>query len=190
MTVKELRKEISKNTAQLNVQIQSYRESGKPVKAFDTSIEYLKHLTGRRSGARGEIAASTRGLKKVELETRLHAVNRLIKMDMYSDVAQEAYRSKRYSSKAKASFIRRFGYMSDSDFEALYDTFSTVRNMLQDYGYEAVGGDLAEQFHNVKSEKKKNFADYVQKAWKQKKAQKPEEFIDTLYKVLQEEDAI
>ena len=48
--VKELRTEVRKLTAEVNIRIAEYRESGKPVRAIERQIERLQKLAGRKRG--------------------------------------------------------------------------------------------------------------------------------------------
>ena len=61
--VKELRSEIRKLTAEVNVRIAEYRETGKSVRAVEQQIKRLQSLSDTKTGkgARGEIGL---GLKK------------------------------------------------------------------------------------------------------------------------------
>ena len=86
--VKELRSEIRKLTADVNVRIAEYRETGKSVRAVEQQIKRLQSLSGIKTGkgARGEIGL---GLKKskLRLEVQKRALRNFLKFDMYSERA-------------------------------------------------------------------------------------------------------
>ena len=82
-TVKDLRSEIRKMTAEVNVRIAEYRETGKSVRAVEQQIKRLQSLSGTKTGkgARGEIGL---GLKKskLRLEVQKRALRNFLKFDM------------------------------------------------------------------------------------------------------------
>ena len=184
--VKELRSEIRKLTAEVNVRIAEYREMGKPVRAVERQIERLQGLSGTKTGkgARGEIGL---GLKKskLRLEMQKKALRNFLKFDMYSERAK-----KRKKSRAQKTFESRYGKMTEVEFDQLYDTFDILRNYLSDFGYEALAPSLAEQFSNANKQGKLKFADYVRIAKQKSKAGTVEDFIDVLSEEMRNDGAI
>ena len=184
--VKDLRSEIRKLTAEVNVRIAEYRESGKSVRAVEQQIKKLQRLSDTKTGkgARGEIGL---GLKKskLRLEVQKNALRNFLKFDMYSEKAK-----KEKKSRSQKTFEKRYGKMSESDFEQLYDTFDVLRNYLADFGYEALGPSLAEQFDNANGHGKVKFVDYVRRAKEKSKTGTVEDFIDVLAEEMRNDGAI
>ena len=184
--VKELRSDIRKLTAEVNVRIAEYREMGKPVRAVERQIERLQGLAATKTGkgARGEIGL---GLKKskIQLEVQKRALRNFLKFDMYSEKAK-----KEKKSRSQKTFENRYGKMSESDFEQLYDTFDVLRNYLADFGYEAYGASLAEQYANANEKGKLKFVDYVRIAKEKSKTGTIEDFIDVLAEEMRNDGAI
>ena len=184
--VKDLRSEIRKLTAEVNVRIAEYRESGKSVRAVEQQIKKLQRLSDTKTGkgARGEIGL---GLKKskLRLEVQKNALRNFLKFDMYSEKAK-----KEKKSRSQKTFEKRYGKMSESDFEQLYDTFDVLRNYLADFGYEALGPSLAEQFDNANGHGKAKFVDYVRRAKEKSKTGTIEDFIDVLAEEMRNDGAI
>ena len=185
-TVKELRSEIRKLTAEVNVRIAEYREMGKSVRAVEQQIKRLQSLSDIKTGkgARGEIGL---GLKKskLRLEVQKSALLNFLKFDMYSEKAK-----KEKKSRSQKVFEKRYGKMSESDFEQLYDTFDILRNYLSDFGYEALGPSLAEQFANANEKGKLKFVDYVRIAKEKSKTGTVEDFIDFLAEEMRNDGGI
>ena len=183
-TVKDLRSEIRKLTAEVNVRISEYREMGKPVRAVERQIERLQGLAGTKTGkgVRGEIGM---GLKKskLRLEVQKNALRNFLKFDMYSEKAK-----KEKKSRSQKVFEKRYGKISD--FEQLYDTFDVLRNYLADFGYEASGPSLAEQYVNANEKGKLKFVDYVRIAKEKSKTGTVEDFIDVLAEEMRNDGAI
>ena len=184
--VKELRSEIKKLTAEVNVRIAEYREIGKPVRAVEQQIKRLQGLSGTKTGkgARGEIGL---GLKKskLRLEVQKNALRNFLKFDMYSEKAK-----KEEKSRSQKVFEKRYGKMSKSDFEQLFDTFDVLRNYLADFGYEASGPSLAEQYASANKKGKLKFVDYVRIAKEKSKTGTIEDFIDVLAEEMRNDGAI
>lgn len=184
--VKELRSEIRKLTAEVNVRIAEYRETGKPVRAVEQQIKRLQSLSGTKTGtgARGEIGL---GLKKskIRLEVQKRALINFLKFDMYSEKAK-----KDKKSRSQKTFETRYGKMSETEFDQLYDTFDVLRNYLADFGYEALGPSLTEQFANANEHGKAKFADYVRRAKEKSKTGTVEDFIDVLAEEMRDDGAI
>lgn len=184
--VKELRSEIRKLTAEVNVRIAEYREMGKPVRAVEQQIKRLQSLSGTKTGkgARGDIGL---GLKKskLRLELQKNALRNFLKFDMYSEKAK-----KKKKSRAQKTFESRYGKMTKVDFDQLYDTFDILRNYLSDFGYEALGPSLAEQFSNANEHGKAKFVDYVRRAKEKSKTGTVEDFIDVLAEEMRNDGAI
>ena len=184
--VNDLRSEIRKLTAEVNVRIGEYRESGKSVRAVERQIERLQSLADTKTGkgARGEIGL---GLKKskLRLEVQKKALRNFLKFDMYSEKAKEEKKSR-----SQKTFEKQYGKMSESDFEQLYDTFDVLRNYLSDFGYEASGASLAEQYANANKKGKLKFVDYVRIAKGKSKTGTVEDFIDVLAEEMRNDGAI
>ena len=185
-TVKGLRSEIRKLTAEVNVRIAEYRETGKPVRAIEQQIKRLQSLSGTKTGkgARGEIGL---GLKKskLRLEVQKKALRNFLKFDMYSERAK-----KRKKSRAQKTFESRYGKMTEAEFDQLYDTFDILHSYLSDFGYEALGPSLAEQFENANKHGKAKFVDYVRRAKEKSKTGTVEDFIDVLTEEMRNDGAI
>nr|DAH52658.1 MAG TPA: hypothetical protein [Caudoviricetes sp.] len=185
-TVKELRVEIRKLTAEVNVRIAEYKEMRKPVRAVERQIERLQGLASTKTGkgARGEIGL---GLKKskLRLEVQKSALRNFLKFDMYSEKAK-----KEKKSRAQKTFERRYGKMTEAEFDQLYDTFDILRAYLADFGYEALGPSLAEQFANANEHGKIKFVDYVRRAKEKSKTGTVEDFIDVLAEEMRNDGAI
>ena len=189
VTVKELKAEIRKVTADFNTRIAEYRESGKTVKPFETMIKYIRGIASASGQSRGEIGYGFRGKHKTTLQTQLTALRRAVEFDIYSNTGKKEYKRKRYG-KSRKSFEERYGKMSDADFEGLYDTFDTIRSYFSDFGYEALGPSLAAQYQNANAKGKKNFADYVLKVKKESGGGTTEDFIDQLIEEMQKDGAL
>lgn len=185
-TVKELQSEVRKLTAEVNVRVGEYRESGKTVRAVERQIERLQKLAGTKTGkgARGEIGL---GLKKskLRLEVQKTALRNFLKFDMYSEKAK-----KEKKSKAQKTFESRYGRMPQAEFEQLYDTFDVLRNYLADFGYEACGSSLAAQYAEANEKGKLKFVDYVRIAKEKSKTGTVEDFIDVLAEEMRNDGAI
>ena len=184
--VKELRSEIRKLTAEVNVRIAEYREMGKPVRSVERQIERLQALAATKTGkgARGEIGL---GLKKskLRLEVQKRALRNFLKFDMYSEKAKQEKKSR-----AQKTFEKRYGKMSESDFEQLYDTFDVLRSYLADFGYEASGSSIAEKYAEANEKGKLKFVDYVKRAKEKSKTGTVEDFIDVLAEEMRNDGAI
>lgn len=184
--VKELRSEIRKLTAEVNVRIAEYRETGKSVRAVEQQIKRLQSLSSTKTGkgARGEIGL---GLKKskLRLEVQKNALRNFLKFDMYSERAK-----KEKKSRSQKTFESRYGEMTEIEFDQLYDTFDVLRNYLSDFGYEALGSSLSEQFANANEHGKLKFVDYVMRAKKKCKSGTVEDFIDILAEEMRNDGAI
>ena len=184
--VKELRSEIRKLTAEVNVRIAEYRESGKSVRAVERQIERLQKLAGTKTGkgARGDIGL---GLKKskLRLEVQERALRNFLKFDMYSERAK-----KEKKSRAQKTFESRYGKMTKVELDQIYDTFDILRNYLSDFGYEALGPSLAEHFSNANEHGKAKFVDYVRRAKEKSKTGTVEDFIDVLAEEMRNDGAI
>ena len=184
--VKELRSDIRKLTAEVNIRIAEYREMGKPVRAVERQIERLQGLAGTKSGkgARGEIGL---GLKKskIRLEVQKKALRNFLKFDMYSEKAKQEKKSR-----SQSTFEKRYGKMSETEFNQLYDTFDVLRNYLADFGYEAYGASLSEQYANANEKGKLKFVDYVRIAKEKSKTGTVEDFIDVLAEEMRNDGAI
>ena len=184
--VKELRSEIRKLTAEVNVRIAEYRETGKSVRAVERQIKRLQSLSGTKTGkgARGEIGL---GLKKskLRLEVQKNALRNFLKFDMYSEKAK-----KEKKSRAQKTFESRYGKMTKAEFDQLYDTFDILRNYLSDFCYEALGPSLAEQYANANKHGKLKFVDYVRIAKEKSKTGTVEDFIDVLAEEMRNDGAI
>lgn len=184
--VKELQSEVRKLTVDVNIRIAEYREAGKQVRAVERQIERLQKLAGTKTGkgARGEIGL---GLKKskLRLEVQKNALRKFLKFDMYSERAK-----KEKKSRAQKTFESRYGKMSEDEFDQLYDTFDILRNYLADFGYEALGASLAEQFSNANEHGKAKFVDYVRKAKDKSKTGTVEDFVDILAEEMRNDGAI
>lgn len=184
--VKELRSEIRKLTAEVNIRIAEYRETGKSVRAVEQQIKRLQSLAGTKTGkgARGEIGL---GLKKskLRLEVQKRALRNFLKFDMYSERAKKAKKNR-----AQKTFEKRYGKMSETEFDQLYETFDVLRNYLADFGYEASGASLAEQYANANEKGKLKFVDYVRIAKEKSKTGTVEDFIDVLAEEMRNDGAI
>ena len=187
MTVKQLHKAIREKTAEANIRIAEYRESGKSIKVYEKEIGYLKQYAGTKTGARGEVGLGLKYKTKAQLEKQLNRLQGFIAKDVYSDRGKEAYNEDRYD-RSRSAFNARYGYMSETDFRELYDTFDVLRNELKDYGYEDLGASLAQQFQQTTNKAK--FADYVLDVAKHNKGISSETFIDILSNKLKEEGAL
>ena len=187
MTVKQLQNAIREKTAEANIRIAEYRERGKSIKEYEKEIGYLKQYAGTKTGARGEVGLGFKYKTKAQLEKQLNRLEAFIAKDIYSERGKEAYNADRYD-KSRNTFNARYGYMSESDFRELYDTFDVLRNELKDYGYEDLGASLAQQFQQTT--KKAKFADYVLDVAKHNKGISSETFIDILSNKLKEEGAL
>lgn len=184
--VKELRSEIRKLTAEVNVRIAEYRETGKSVRAVEQQIKKLQSLSGTKTG-KGECGEIGLGLKKskLRLELQKRSLRNFLKFDMYSERAK-----KDKKSRAQKTFESRYGEMTEVDFDQLYDTFDILRNYLSDFGYEALGPSLAEQFSNANEHGKAKFVDYVRRAKEKSKTGTVEDFIDNLAEEMRNDGAI
>ena len=122
---------------------------------------------------------------KLRLELQKTALRNFLKFDMYSEKAK-----KEKKSRAQKTFESRYGRMSQAEFEQLYDTFDILRNYLADFGYEAYGSSLAEQYANANEHGKLKFVDYVRNAKEKSKTGTVEDFIDILAEEMRNDGAI
>ena len=80
--------------------------------------------------------------------------------------------------------------MTEAEFNQLYDTFDVLRNYLADFGYEASGPSLAEQYASANEKGKLKFVDYVKTAKEKSKTGTVEDFIDVLAEEMRNDGAI
>lgn len=189
MSTRELRAEIRKRTAEVNVRISEYREevrkgTMKENSFLEQNIEQLKRSTmaekiaekrinGKRvkvhtgvyetpKGARGEIGLGLSYKTKGELQKQLASLRRFEKNDFDTPEGKRQWNAK--VEKQYNTFKKNYGDISREDYEDMINTMNIVKNTLKDYGYEDNGTGYARMFNKADEQGKKKFNKYVEQA--------------------------
>lgn len=179
MTVKELRQEIRNSTYEYNERIKEFRETGESSTLLYKQIKSINKFSNVKKGKYGEVGTGDLSRKtKAELQTQLNKIQRFLKYDVITP------KGKKYSNVAETrsyqTFIKKYGYISESDYEDMWDTMETVKETLKDYGYEDFSGGYAEVYVKADNQKRRNFAKLVAKAKKESRGRTTEDVLDTL----------
>lgn len=165
LSTRELKKQIRKKTASMNVRISEYRESQDTYskgeqKFIERTISSLKSATAEEviekvtlpsgntirvrtgvyrvpKGKRGELGLGLNYKSKAELQKQLQALERFERNDISTPKGKENYTEK--VRRQYQTFRNRYAPdMSLDDYENMIDTMLVVSNLLKDYGYEDV----------------------------------------------------
>lgn len=190
LSTRKLRAMIRQVTAEVNIQIAGYRENVKAGKTADDKItNYMINRLVRTAGAkgrRGEVGLGYARKRKGELVTQLYELNRFMEIDI--NIPVHAKKHSERLEKARNTWNKTYGYISQEDFGQLAYDMSAVAEALESYGYEDIGGALAEQYQ--KSKKKDKFLKRVLEARDKAKGGTPEDIIDQLADILKREGEI
>ncbi len=211
MSTRELRAEIRKRTAEVNVRISEYREevrkgSMKENAFLEQNIEHLKRATmaekiaekrvnGKRvkihtgvyempKGARGEIGLGLSYKTKGELQKQLASLRRFEKNDFDTPEGKRQWDAK--VEKQYETFKERYGDISREDYEDMINTMNVVKNTLKDYGYEDNGTGYARMFNRANKQGKRKFTKYVEQARRESEGKTAEDILDRLAELLRE----
>lgn len=195
-STRQLRAMIKQRTAEVNIQISQYREfvsegKQKESKATNNMIERMKRAAGTKSGKRGEVGLGLTYKRKEELVAQYNLIQKFLAYDL--SIPAHAEQQTERIEKSRATWQKRYGYISKEDFAALSYDMSAVASALSDYGYEDIGGEIAENYQKASNKGRKNFLKYVLKARDNTKSlgrpATPEDIIDQLISVMKEDDA-
>lgn len=216
LSTRELRNEIRRRTAEVNIRIAQYRESQKTYsegeqKFIERTIESLKRATasekirtvkkdGKKkvvhtgnfyipSGSKGEIGLGLSYKSKKELERQLAALRRFEKNDISTPTGKEEWSDK--MRRQYDTFRNRYNpNMSESEYESMIDTMNVVKESLKDYGYEDKGASLARTYAKANVQGRRKFVKYVEQAKKESSGRTVEDIIDTLTSILRKNGEI
>lgn len=176
MTTRELRKEIRRRTAEANIRINEYREAIKQGKQkasqfIEKAINRLKQGSAgfNKKGEytvpksrTGEVGVGTSYKRKVELQKQLEGLRRFEKTDMETPEGKRNWNEK--TRNQYETFKKRYGDISEDDYEDMVNTMNIVKNTLKDYGYEDNGTGYARLYNKADEQGKRKFARYVEQA--------------------------
>lgn len=184
MTVKELKNRIRELTGQANNIIAEVRGREKNDTFFDKAVGRLQKIS-KVKGKNGYIGYGL-SKSKVELEIQLAGLESFTEREWYSNKARR--REEDRDHKAYEKFRKRYGYLSEDEWEDFVTMINGIKNYLQDFGYEDIGRSIARAYGE--SSQKSEFEWHLHEAIKRYKGGTPEDFIDTLNDILIEEGAI
>ena len=199
LTTRELRDEIRKRTAEVNITINEYREAirkgvEKTNQVVESSIRKLREAssglnrkTGKfviPKGRKGEVGLGLTFKTKSELQRQLAGLRRFEEKDIYTPKGKEKWSEK--TNKQYKTFKDRYGEISREDYEDMIDTMNIVKNTLKDYGYEDFGGSYARTYTRANKEGKRKFARYVDQARRESSGKTTEDVLDRVAELLRE----
>lgn len=192
LSTRTLRSMIRQKTAEVNIEVAQYREFVKEGKqqasaATDNMIQRMQRAAGTKSGRRGEIGLGLTYKRKEELVGQYNLLQKFLKYDL--SIPAHAKEHAERLEKSRKTWERRYGYISKEDFANLSYDMSAVAAALNDYGYEDIGGEIAENYQNANAKGRKNFIRYVLQARDRAKGGTPEDIIDNLIHVMKEDGA-
>lgn len=188
LTTRELRAEIRKRTASVNVRINEYREAVeegkmKANKIVESGIRRLqeassaevvttKKVNGKRKTTRtgvyaipksktGEVGLGLSYKSKSELQRQLASLRRFEEKDISTPEGEREW-SKKVEQQYE-TFKQRYGDISKDEYNDMIDTMNIVKNTLKDYGYEDLGGSYARRYVRATEQGKRKFAKYIDK---------------------------
>ena len=213
MTTRELRKEIRKRTAEINVRIMEYQEAvkqkiKKASKIVERGIERLKEAsafekvvrnkkTGETKhtgiyyvpkGKKGEIGLGLSYKSKAELQKQLAGLRRFETKDIETPQGQKEWSEK--TEKQYETFRKRYRDISKEEYEEMIDTMNIVKNTIKDYGYEEFGGGYARAYVNANRQGRRKFAKYVEQAKRESSGKTTEDVLDRVNELLRENGEI
>lgn len=199
LTTRELRDEIRKRTAEVNITISEYRESvrkgiEKANQVVEDSIRKMREASAGISkktgkvvvpkGRKGEIGLGLTYKTKSELQRQLAGLRRFEEKDIYTPKGKEKWNEK--TNKQYETFKNRYGDISREDYDDMIDTMNIVKNTLKDYGYEDFGGSYARTYTRANKEGKRKFARYVDQARRESSGKTTEDVLDRVAELLRE----
>ena len=199
LTTRELRDEIRKRTAEVNITINEYREAirkgvEKTNQVVESSIRKLREAssglnrkTGKfviPKGRKGEVGLGLTFKTKSELQRQLAGLRRFEEKDIYTPKGKEKWSEK--TNKQYETFKDRYGNISREDYEDMIDTMNIVKNTLKDYGYEDFGGSYARTYSKANKDGKREFARYVDQARRESSGKTTEDVLDRVAELLRE----
>lgn len=211
MTTRQLRDEIRKRTAQVNVRIAEYKEAvakgvQKMSQVVEEGIRKLKEASASEKivkrkvngktksehtgvyyipkGEKGEIGLGLGYKTKSELQRQLAGLRRFEEKDIETPEGRRQWSEK--VEKQYETFRERYGDISREDYEDMIDTMNIVKNTLKDYGYEDFGGGYARMYNNATKQGKRKFAKYVDQAKRESSGKTTEDVLDRVAELLRE----
>lgn len=199
LSTRELRDEIRKRTAAVNVTINQYREAvqagtEKANRVVEDSIKRMQAASAalnKRSGRievpksrYGEIGLGLSYKTKSELQQQLAGLRRFEERDIYTPggkARQEEKINKQYQT-----FKSRYGDISREEYSGMVDTMNIVKHTLKDYGYEDFGGGYARMYVRANEQGRRKFIKYVDKARRESAGKTTEDVLDRVAELLRE----
>lgn len=215
MTTRELRQEIKRRTASVNVRIMEYKEAvekgfQKSSKIVEEGIRKLKEgstaekvvkkkVNGKTktihtglyytpTGKKGEIGLGLSYKTKSELQRQLAGLKRFEEKDIETPEGQREWSEK--VDRQYKTFQKRYGDMSKEDYEDMIDTMNIVKNTLKDYGYEDFGAGYARMYNNANKQGKRKFTKYVDQAKRESVGKTTEDVLDRVAQLLRDNNEI
>lgn len=215
MSTRELRKEIRRRTASVNVRIMEYREVVKKgfiksSKIVEEGIRKLREASSAEKmkrkkvdgkvktihtgkyyipeGKKGEIGLGLGYKTKSELQRQLAGLRRFEEKDIETPEGQREWSDK--VDRQYKTFQQRYGNMSKEDYEDMIDTMNIVKNTLKDYGYEDFGAGYARMYNNANKQGKRKFTKYVDQAKRESVGKTTEDVLDRVAELLRENNEI
>lgn len=192
LSTRTLRGMIKNKTAEVNIEIGMYRDAvkeGKQAesKATENMINRMKRAAGTNAGRRGEVGLGLTYKRKDELIAQYNQLQKFLKYDL--SIPAHAAEREASIEKSRATWNRRYGYMSKEEFSNLSYDMTAVAAALNSYGYEDIGGEIAENYQNANKKGRQNFLKYVLTARDAAKGGTPEDIIDQLIRVMTDDGA-
>lgn len=206
MSTRQLRAEIRKRTASVNVRISEYRDAvlkGEYTKGeqefIETTIESVKTATAFRKshtdiyyipkGKKGEIGLGLSTKTKSELQKQLASLRRFEKNDILTPQGKENWSDR--VQKQYDTFKERYDEnMTQSEYQDMIDTMNIIKEVMKDYGYEDFGVDYARKYAKANEQGKQKFIKYVEQAKKEKAGSTANEILDRVAELLRENKQI
>lgn len=201
LTTRQLRDEIRKRTATVNIRINEYREAieegkQKSNRIVEESIRKMKEASytfNKETGEiripkskKGEIGLGLTYKTKTELQRQLAGLRRFEERDI--ETPEGKRKSEEKTERQYKTFTDRYGDMSRDEYEDMIDTMNVVKNTLKDYGYEDYGGSYARTYTKANKEGKRKFARYIDQAKRESAGagQTTEDILDRVAELLRE----
>ena len=218
LSTRQLRDEIRKRTASVNVRLMEYREAVKQgsftvgeQQFVDKNIEAIRKATateklvtkkvdGKRvtvrtgeyyipEGRKGEIGLGLTHKTKAELQKQLAALRRFEKSDILTPQGKRQWKDK--TQRQYETFRNRYNEkMSETDYQDMIDTMSIIKEALKDYGYEDFGADYARQYAKANTQGRNKFIKYIEQAKREKAGSTANDILDRVAELLRENKEI
>lgn len=215
LTTRQLRDEIRKRTAQVNIRIAEYKEAvadglQKASKVVEEGIRKLKEASAAEKivkrkidgktksvhtgvyyipkGEKGEIGLGLGYKTKSELQRQLAGLRRFEEKDIETPEGKRNWSDK--VEKQYETFKKRYGDLSKEEYEDMIDTMNIVKNTLKDYGYEDFGGGYARMYSNSTKQGRRKFAKYVDQAKRESSGKTTEDVLDRVAELLRENNEL